>query len=66
MLVVFLLIFISLSLATAFFASFIWAVKSGQYEDTCTPSMRMLTDEEFPKTNPKNSTNNVPENLKTL
>ena len=46
MLVIFLLIFISLFLATAFLTAFIWAVKSGQFEDTCTPSMRILTDEE--------------------
>ena len=49
MLVIFLLIFISLTLAIGFLAAFIWAVKSGQFEDTCTPSMRMLTDEESKK-----------------
>lgn len=48
MLVIFLLIFISLTLATGFLACFIWAVRSGQFEDTCTPSMRMLSDEESP------------------
>ena len=36
MLVIFLLIFVSLTLALAFLAAFIWAVKSGQFEDTCT------------------------------
>ena len=46
MLVVALLIFVSLALALAFLGGFIWAVKSGQYEDTFTPSMRVLTDEE--------------------
>jgi cbb3-type cytochrome oxidase maturation protein len=51
MLVVFLLIFISLTLASGFLAAFIWAVKTGQFEDTCTPSMRMLTDEESTKAN---------------
>lgn len=40
-----LLIFASLAIATAFLAGFIWAVRSGQYEDTCTPSMRVLTDD---------------------
>lgn len=62
MLVVFLLIFVSLALALAFLAAFIWAVKTGQFEDTCTPSMRMLTDEESPKANPKkdfNQTNHL-------
>lgn len=50
MLVIFLLIFISLTLAVGFLAAFIWAVNAGQFEDTCTPSMRMLTDEESTKT----------------
>jgi cbb3-type cytochrome oxidase maturation protein len=49
MLVVFLLIFISLILALIFLSAFFWAVTSGQYEDTCTPSMRMLTDSESTK-----------------
>jgi cbb3-type cytochrome oxidase maturation protein len=49
MLVIFLLIFISLLLATTFLTAFIWAVRSGQFEDTCTPSMRMLSDEEAAK-----------------
>jgi cbb3-type cytochrome oxidase maturation protein len=59
MLVIFLLIFISLTLALAFFAAFIWAVKSGQFEDTCTPSMRMLTDEERAKPNDLNNTTHL-------
>lgn len=42
------LIFISLALAGVFLASFIWAVKSGQFEDTCTPALRVLTEEEPP------------------
>jgi nitrogen fixation-related uncharacterized protein len=29
-----------------FLAGFIWSVRSGQYEDTCTPSMRVLMDDE--------------------
>ena len=40
-----LLIFASLAIATAFLIGFIWAVRSGQYEDTTTPSMRLLSDE---------------------
>ena len=40
-----LLIFASLAIATTFLAAFVWAVRSGQYEDTQTPSMRMLTEE---------------------
>jgi cbb3-type cytochrome oxidase maturation protein len=44
--VIVILILISLSLAVGFLACFVWAVNSGQYEDTLTPSMRVLTDEE--------------------
>ena len=40
-----LLIFASLAVATVFLLAFVWAVRSGQYEDTCTPSMRLLLDE---------------------
>ena len=40
-----LLIFASLAIATGFLAAFIWAVRSGQYEDTCTPSMRVLMED---------------------
>jgi cbb3-type cytochrome oxidase maturation protein len=55
MLVIFLLIFISLTLALTFFAAFVWAVRSGQFEDTFTPSMRMLTDEAASKTENRNN-----------
>jgi len=40
-----LLIAASLLLATGFLFGFIWAVRSGQYEDTATPAMRMLLDD---------------------
>jgi cbb3-type cytochrome oxidase maturation protein len=39
------LIPLSVLIAAGFLAAFIWAVKSGQFEDTCTPSMRLLTDD---------------------
>ena len=39
------LILASLVVALSFLAGFIWAVRSGQFEDTCTPSMRLLTEE---------------------
>jgi len=39
------LIAISLTLAGAFLAAFIWAVNSGQFEDVYTPSLRVLTEE---------------------
>jgi cbb3-type cytochrome oxidase maturation protein len=39
------LIPISVAIAAAFLAAFIWAVRAGQFEDTCTPSMRLLAKE---------------------
>lgn len=43
--VIFLLIPLSIIAATGFLTAFIWAVRNGQYEDTATPSMRVLLDE---------------------
>ena len=43
--VMFILILASLLVAIGFLAAFLWAVRSGQYEDKYTPSVRMLTDE---------------------
>jgi len=43
--VILILIVASLAMALTFLAAFIWSVRSGQYEDTTTPSMRMLLDE---------------------
>jgi len=36
------LIPLSVVIAACFLAAFIWAVRSGQFEDTCTPPMRLL------------------------
>ena len=46
--VILVLIPVSVVVAGCFLAGFIWAVRSGQYEDTCTPSMRLLTDDPPP------------------
>ena len=46
--IIFLLIIVSLIVALGFLAAFIWAVKSGQYEDDYTPSVRMLFDDSSP------------------
>ena len=47
--VILILILASLGVAVAFLAGFIWAVKSGQFEDTCTPAMRILSEDEAVK-----------------
>ena len=43
--VIFILIPLSILIAACFLAAFIWAVRSGQYEDTTTPSMRVLLED---------------------
>ena len=48
------LIGISVFVATSFLMIFIWAVKSGQYEDEYTPSVRMLFDGSVKENNQDN------------
>ncbi|MEQ9309944.1 MAG: cbb3-type cytochrome oxidase assembly protein CcoS [Balneolaceae bacterium] len=43
--VIILLIAFSLLVALTFLGAFFWAVKSGQFDDPETPSMRMLFDD---------------------
>ena len=44
--VIVILVFFSVLVAGGFLIAFIWAVKSGQYEDRYTPSVRILFDDE--------------------
>jgi len=46
--VVIILMLASLAVGLVFVAAFIWSVRSGQYEDTVTPSMRVLLDDTTP------------------
>lgn len=51
--VIFLLIIISLILALVFLYAFIKAVRQGQFDDSYTPSVRVLFDDEIKQeTNP--------------
>ncbi len=43
--VIILLIILSIIVAIVFLAIFFWAVKSGQYDDTVSPGIRILFDE---------------------
>jgi cbb3-type cytochrome oxidase maturation protein len=52
--IIIILIAISLVVATSFLIAFLWAVKSGQYEDRYTPSVRVLFDEEKKSENSNN------------
>jgi len=44
--VMYLLIALSLMVATGFVLAFVWAIRNGQYDDKYTPSVRMLFDDE--------------------
>jgi cbb3-type cytochrome oxidase maturation protein len=59
MTIIFTLIIVSLIIAVIFFILFVKSVKSGQYDDLYTPSVRMLFDDELVKeeTSDKNITN---------
>jgi cbb3-type cytochrome oxidase maturation protein len=72
--VIYLLISISIIVAVVFLYAFLRAVKTGQYDDDYTPSVRMLFDDELIKesTNSKTVTqsavkepNSKKENIKT-
>ena len=47
--IIFMLIAASLVIAVLFFILFVKSVKSGQYDDVYTPSVRMLFDDELVK-----------------
>ncbi len=42
--IIFILILVSAFIATTFVVAFIWSVKSGQYDDMYSPSVRLLFD----------------------
>lgn len=56
--VIFVLIGFSSFVALMFLAAYIWSVKSGQYDDNYTPSVRILFDNEVKKEKPKSSSKN--------
>jgi len=43
--IIIILISISLTIALLFLGAFVWNMKSGQYDDTYGPSVRMLFDD---------------------
>ncbi|MDD2631686.1 MAG: cbb3-type cytochrome oxidase assembly protein CcoS [Bacteroidales bacterium] len=56
--IIFMLIIISLLLATGFLIAFIRATRSGQFDDPYTPSVRMLwDDDEAPEEDKKEDAN---------
>ena len=47
--IIYMLLAISIFVAIVFFAAFLYSVRSGQYDDTYTPSVRMLFEDELVK-----------------
>lgn len=52
MLIIVLLISISLTIAIVFLIAFVWSMRSGQFDDTYGPSVRMLFDDKEKKEQP--------------
>ena len=52
--VIVILIIFSILVAVGFLVAFIWAVRSGQYDDTDSPAVRMLFEDSKEKNKKKN------------
>ncbi|WP_421805813.1 cbb3-type cytochrome oxidase assembly protein CcoS [Flagellimonas sp.] len=55
--VIYVLLAISITVAVVFFIAFVFSVKSGQYDDTYTPSVRMLFEDEVVRNKDKSNSN---------
>lgn len=53
--VIYIMLAASVVVAVIFFIAFIIAVRNGQYDDSYTPSVRMLFEDELVKEKPDNS-----------
>ncbi|GAB5564508.1 MAG: cbb3-type cytochrome oxidase assembly protein CcoS [Winogradskyella sp.] len=53
--VIYIVLTVSVIVGVAFFIIFLMAVKSGQYDDSYTPSVRMLFEDELVKENTNKS-----------
>ncbi len=53
----------SLTLALSFLAAFLWSVHRGQFDDTVTPALRMLHDDDVgaPKPDPSEPNEKEPD-----
>lgn len=45
MIAIYLMLPVSLLLALVFLIAYVWSVRTGQYDDTHTPSLRILTED---------------------
>ncbi len=50
--VIIVLVIIGVIVAGGFLVAFVWAVRSGQYDDTYSPAVRMLFDDTHPVDTP--------------
>ncbi|KPM31244.1 Cytochrome oxidase maturation protein, cbb3-type [Croceitalea dokdonensis DOKDO 023] len=55
--VIYVLLTISICVALIFFIAFVLSVRSGQYDDAYTPSVRMLFEDELVAPTPKENNN---------
>lgn len=51
--IIILLVILALTVAGGFLIAFFWATKDGQFDDTTTPSIRILFDNDDKKQTPK-------------
>ena len=56
MAIITLLISISITIALTFLGLFLWSLRSGQFDDTTTPAMRMIFDDRKPQRDEKQET----------
>ena len=49
--IIYIMLIVSLIIALFFLVSFFWAIRSGQYDDDYTPSVRILFDDEIVNNN---------------
>jgi len=56
--VIYMLLAISILVALIFFVAFVISVRKGQYDDSYTPSVRMLFDDEVRQKDPEENTIN--------
>lgn len=57
--IIYMLLAISIFVAVIFFVIFLYSVRSGQYDDTYTPSVRMLFEDELVKENVSGKNQNL-------
>ncbi len=61
MTVIYVLIALSLTIAVGFLIAFLWAVRTGQFDDTHTPAMRVLFEDTKKTSQISKSPNKHPE-----